>query len=118
MCRDREVEAPTLVRKHKALHMVIEESPPRLGRWCPIPEEILAHARLSDVDAELQQCAVDARRSPARVFSAHTVDEVANLARDGWTPGLDDDQRRTRQTSLPASRLYRAIEGEPGKDAT
>ena len=89
------------------------------GTALPVPDEIFAYARLPDVDAELQQLAVNARRSPTRIFSAHAADEFANLAWDRRTPGpaspdfprpeeakcvavprndcfgLDDDERRT-----------------------
>jgi hypothetical protein len=51
-------------------------------------DEVLAHARPPDVDAELEQLAVDAWRSPTRIFSADVADEVTNLAWDGRSPGL------------------------------
>src|SRR4051794_39181776 len=82
-------------------------------------DEILAHARLPDVYAELQQLPVNARRAPARILVAHAPDEIPNIVRDRWPPslasadlprpeeaqrlavpgndcfGLDNDQRRT-----------------------
>ena len=68
--------------------MVIEESPPRLGRRLPTADQVFAHARFADIDAELQQLAVDTRRTPTRVFLAHASDEVANVAGDRRAPGL------------------------------
>src|SRR4051794_18598116 len=109
MCRDSEVkDAPTLVRKHeeyvedlkpdsrhgkevyghKARQVVLEESPPCLGWRLPVLDQILADAGLPDVDAELQQFAVNARRSPTRIFSAQAADEVADFAWDRRPPGL------------------------------
>src|SRR5688572_15987794 len=103
MCRDFEVEnAPTLMRKHeehvedlkadsrdgkevyghKRLHMVVKEGSPGLRWRFPVSDEILAHARLPDIDAEFEKLAVDSRRSPARVLFAHVADQIANFARD------------------------------------
>ena len=67
------------VHRYQALDVVLEERPSRLRRWLPATEQILAHTGLADVDAELEQFAVNARRTPARVFTAHPSDQVANL---------------------------------------
>src|SRR4051794_34781804 len=56
--------------------------------WLPIPDQVLANARLADVDAELEQLAVDAWRSPTRILSAHVADEVTDLAWDSRSPGF------------------------------
>src|SRR4051794_12137367 len=82
-CRDGEE-----VYGHKGLEMVLEEGPPSLRRWFPITHEILAHARLPDVDAELQKLAVNVRRAPAWILFAHAADEVADFAWDRRPPGL------------------------------
>src|SRR6476659_8186975 len=44
--------------------MVMKERLPALRRWATSFDHILGHARLSDVDAELEQLSVDPRRSP------------------------------------------------------
>lgn len=44
---------------YKALDMVLEESPPRLGRRLATADQVFAHARFADIDAELQQLAMD-----------------------------------------------------------
>jgi hypothetical protein len=94
-------DAPTLVRQHqkhvqdlesdrrhreevdgyKAVDVILEESPPGLGRRRSISHKVFAHARFANIDAELQQFAVNARRAPARIVFAHAPDESANL---GW----------------------------------
>src|SRR6476469_8802928 len=51
------------VHGYKALPVIFEKSPPPLGRRLAVPNEILAHAGLPDVDAELEQLAVHAWRS-------------------------------------------------------
>src|SRR5919106_2642972 len=99
---------PTLVRKHekdvedlksdgrhgeevhrdKALQVVLEESPPGLGRRLAAADEVVAHARLADVDAELQKLAVNTRRTPARILFAHAADEIPNIMWDRRPPSL------------------------------
>src|SRR4051812_47527310 len=103
MCCDREGDnAPTLVRKHeenvedlkpdrrhgeevyghKRFHMVVKEDPPGLRRWLPTAYQVFAHARFTNIDAELQQLAVYTRCAPTRILVAHAADQIANFARD------------------------------------
>ena len=44
-------------------------------------DHVLGHARLSDIDAELEQFSMDSRRSPQRIGNAHLADELAYLQR-------------------------------------
>jgi hypothetical protein len=68
--------------------MVVKKGPPTLGWRLRAADEVLAHARLTDVDAELQKLAVKTLRTPARILFAHAADQVANLAWDSRTPRL------------------------------
>src|SRR6185503_1847498 len=57
--------------------MVTQEgAPPRGGRSASL-DHILCDAGLSDLKAELEQLAVDARRSPQRIVNAHPSDQRA-----------------------------------------
>jgi hypothetical protein len=47
-----------------------------------------AHAGLGDVDVEFKQFAVDTGRAPERILAAHLANQLANLFRHWWTPGL------------------------------
>ena len=47
-----------------ACRMIAEESLPSLRRPSPPPRHVLGDSRLSDLELELQQFAVDARRAP------------------------------------------------------
>jgi hypothetical protein len=67
---------------HKGLDVVVKEGSPGLRWRLSVSDQILAHARLPDVDAELQKLAVNTRRSPAWVLFAHATDQIANFARD------------------------------------
>src|SRR4051812_44038719 len=68
--------------------MVLEERSPRLGRWFPAADQILAHAGFAHIDAQLEQFAVDPRRAPERVLAAHRPNQAADLLRHGRSPGL------------------------------
>jgi len=47
-----------------AVRVVAQKCPPALRRWPSPPRHILRHTRLPDIDAELEQLAMDPRGSP------------------------------------------------------
>src|SRR6476620_1732094 len=51
--------------------VVTQEGAPALGRRSTSLDHVLRDARLSDLKAELEQLAMDARRTPQRIFGAH-----------------------------------------------
>src|SRR3979409_2390806 len=62
--------------------MVTQEAAPSLrGRFASL-DQILRDAGLSDLKAELEQLAVDARRSPQRIVDAHPPDQRAQVRVD------------------------------------
>src|SRR6202158_49793 len=68
-CRDDEQ-----IHRRDAVGMIIEKCFPTLGRRASTPGHILGHARLPDIDAELEKLAVDPRRSPQRIGNAYLAD--------------------------------------------
>ena len=44
--------------------MIVEERPPGLGRWVPPANHVFTYAGFTDLDADLQQFAVDAWSAP------------------------------------------------------
>ena len=75
-CRDDEQ-----IHRRDAVGMIIEKCFPTLGRRASTPGHILGHARLPDIDAELEKLAVDPRRAPQRIGNAHLADQPAELQR-------------------------------------
>jgi hypothetical protein len=61
--------------------MIMKERLPTLRRWRSSFDYIFGHARLADIDAELEQLSVDPRRSPQRVGDAQLADQLAYLCR-------------------------------------
>ena len=74
-------------RHHEKVHrgdtvsVVTKERLPALRRRAPPPRHILGHAGLADIDAKLEQLAMDSRRSPQRIGDAHLADQPANVQR-------------------------------------
>jgi hypothetical protein len=55
--------------------MIAKEGLPALGRRASSAGHILGDAGLADLDAELEQLAMDPRRSPQRIDNAHLADQ-------------------------------------------
>jgi hypothetical protein len=55
-----------------------------LRRWLPSPGHVFCHGGLPDIDAKLEQFAVDPRCSPKRVRDAHVPNELPNVRRHLW----------------------------------
>src|SRR5947209_12481869 len=62
--------------------VVTQEGAPALGRRSTSLDHVLRDARLSDLEAELEQLTMDARRSPQRIFRAHPPDQRAQIRGD------------------------------------
>src|SRR5438874_3450530 len=62
--------------------VVTQEGAPALGRRSTSLDHVLRDARLSDLKAELEQLAMDARRTPQRIFRAHPPDQRAQVRVD------------------------------------
>jgi len=68
-------------------HMVLQERSPSLGRRFCAPHHILADAGLSDVDAEFEQFAMNARCAPTWVFSTHSAIKSRTARETRGRPG-------------------------------
>src|SRR6266404_2291384 len=89
------------IHRSDPVSVIAEECPPALGRRVSSPDHVLGHARLSDIDAELEQLSMNPRRSPQRIGNTHLTDKLADLRRYGWSA--------TTGPRLPAP-----IRSEPG----
>src|SRR5450759_2833900 len=65
--------------------MIAQERLPTLRRWFSSFDYIFGHARLPDIDSELEQLSVDPRRSPQRIGDAHLADKLAYLRWYSWS---------------------------------
>ena len=62
------------VHRCNAIRMVAQKRLPALGRWSSPARHVLGDAGLADIDAELEQFAVDAWRTPQRIGNTHLSD--------------------------------------------
>jgi hypothetical protein len=62
--------------------VVTQEGAPSLRGRAASLDHVLRDAGLSDLEAELEQFAMDARRSPQRIFRAHPPDQHAEIRGD------------------------------------
>src|SRR4249920_1806810 len=62
--------------------MATQEGAPPRGRRSASLDHILRDAGLSDLEAELEQLTMDARRSPQRIVDAHPPDQRAQVRVD------------------------------------
>jgi hypothetical protein len=67
--------------RRDAVGVVAQKGLPALRRWPPSPGHVFCHRGLPDIDAKLEQFAVDPWRSPKRVRDAHVANELANVGR-------------------------------------
>src|SRR5919202_835608 len=69
---------------HDHLAMISKESEPTLARISPVKDapEIARNASFGDLKAELQQFAMDPRRSPTGILVCQAANQITNLARD------------------------------------
>src|SRR5438034_5740609 len=76
------------VHRYQVLHVIFQESPPRLGWRPPETHHVLAHAGFADVHTEFEQFAVNPGGPPGWVRSAHHTDQIAYVFWNRRTPGL------------------------------
>src|SRR6516164_2832346 len=72
------------IHRRNAVGMIAQKGLPALRRWLPSPRHVFCHGGLPDINAKLEQFAVDPRCSPNRVHGAHVANELANVRRCLW----------------------------------
>ena len=88
-------EAETDRRHHEQIHrsdtggVVAQKGLPALVRRLVSSRHVLGYRRLGDLDTKLEQLAMNARRAPQWIGTAHLADEAAQLARDSWATKHD-----------------------------
>src|SRR2546428_6385201 len=67
------------IQRDQIWGVVLQECSPRLRRRPPRPDHVLRHRRLRESQAELQQLAVDPRRTPQRIRAAHLPYQIPQV---------------------------------------
>ncbi len=76
------------VHRDHALNVVLEEGPPGLRWRLAMAHQILAYAGLANINAKLEQLAVNARCSPQRILATEPTDQFSDVCRNRWPPRL------------------------------
>src|SRR5437879_2334405 len=101
--RCREDSQPNEIRG-----VVLQECPPCVRRRPPRPGYVLRHRRLRDRQAELQQLAVDPRRTPQRIRAAHLPYQIPQVPPNCWpTPSASTLPCPVPSKSLPVPANHR-----------
>ena len=82
--------------------MVEQERSPALRRWRSAIRHILRDGRLSDVDTELEQFAMNARSAPQRIGEAHLPDQLPDFRGDLRPAARDRDFHRQKEPEAGA----------------
>src|SRR5262249_49188176 len=64
------------------IRMVAQECPPRLRWRSSVFDHVVGDGRLGDLEAKLEQFAMDARGAPQRVLLVHLPDQIAQFTID------------------------------------
>src|SRR5215212_1316007 len=72
------------VYRGNGIGMIAKECPPALRRWPPSLRHVLCHRGLADIDAKLEQLAVDPWCPPQCVRDTHLANERANVSGCSW----------------------------------
>src|SRR6202041_4172644 len=80
----RDCRCDEQIHRGDAVGMIAKERPPALGWRVSSLGHVLGHARLSDINAELEEFSMDPRRSPQWIGNAHLADKLAYLQRNCW----------------------------------
>ena len=78
----------TVKKSTETSNVVLQEGAPSLRRRFAAPHHVFADAALADVDAEFEQLAVNAGRTPTGIVSAHLTNEFSGLAGNDGSSGL------------------------------
>ena len=68
--------------------MILQKCAPGLRRGFAAAHHVFADAALPEVDAELEQFAVDAGCTPTGILPAHPADQISDLAGNDGSSGL------------------------------
>src|SRR5215469_17704305 len=71
------------VDRNHGLHVVLQEGSPGWGERVVAAHQVLAHTRLANVDAELEQLSVNPPSAPEWILAAHLPNPCAHLLRHG-----------------------------------
>src|SRR5664280_588421 len=111
--KDKEVD------RRDAVGMVAQKRAPALRWWPRVAAHIPSDARLSDLEAELEQFTMNVWGAPERVRPAHLANERAQFSRDLRSANMvarSPAPIRSKPSVVPANDRFRPDNGNRAKD--
>src|SRR6267143_2926216 len=98
------------------LGVILQKCAPGLRRRLAAAHHVFADAALTDVDAEFEQFAVDAGRTPTGILPADLADQISDLARNDRSSGLAAPHlprpEQTKAGTMPGYYRFRLDDGK------
>ena len=73
------------IHRRDSVRVISKKRLPSLGWRTPPSRHVLGNGGLPDIDAELEQFAMNPRCTPKRILNAHVSNELTNLQRSDWS---------------------------------
>src|SRR5262245_57396848 len=95
------------VDRSQLRYVIAEERSPRLRWWLPMPDHVFGNRSLRDLNSELEQFAVDPRRTPKTVLTAHGSNQVASFL---WNLGTSGSPMTYFPSPIPPESLTMPVD--------
>src|SRR5215469_2984276 len=96
----------------------LSRNAPGLRRWLAAAQHVLGDTALADVDAELEQLAVNARCPPRGILPTHPGNQVSSLAGNRWPSALSPPNlpapKQAKAHAMPSHNRVRLDDGQRG----
>jgi hypothetical protein len=95
-------------------YVIVEERSPRLRWWLRTADHVFGDRSLGDLNSKFEQFAVDPRRTPKRILTAHCSNQIASFL---WNLGgltiirLERQADQTRDSQTQRQRSIRVSTG-------
>src|ERR1700704_4056559 len=104
------------IHRRDAVRVISKKRLPSLGWRTPSSRHVLGNGGLPDIDAELEQFAMNPRCTPKRVLNTHVSNELTNLQRSLWSatarsrfpPPTGSESGRCQRITVSGLRIFRA----------
>src|SRR5215510_9056971 len=95
------------VDRSQLRYVIVKERSPRLRRWLRMAGHVFGNRSLRDLNPEFEQFAVDPRRTPKRVLTAHCSNQIASFL---WNLGTSGSPMTYFPSPIPPESLTMPVD--------
>src|SRR5262249_41758557 len=95
------------VDRSQLRYVIVEERSPRLRWWLRMAHHVFGNRSLGDLNSEFEQFAVDPRRTPKRVLTAHGSNQIASFL---WNLGTSGSSMMYFPSPMPPESLTMPVD--------